>query len=129
MRNSAKFQYYLPLPFCVIGILQELQIEKADGFSLNSTITSKLFNNTELQDKGSFESSRHMVGKTKAVLRILWATLVQSMSIINHSSKESSFLSLFLLSFPMDNYLNIRCISIYVMFKNLKYLYRCFYDN
>ena len=52
---------YLPLPFCVIGILQELQMEKADGFSLNSTITSQLFNNTELQEKGSFECSEHIV--------------------------------------------------------------------
>ena len=32
----------------------------------NSTITSQLFNNTELQDKGSFESSKYIVWKSKA---------------------------------------------------------------
>ena len=31
-----------------------------------STITSQLFNNTELQNKGSFESSKHIVWKSKA---------------------------------------------------------------
>ena len=31
-----------------------------------STITSQLFNNTELQNKGSFESSKNIVWKSKA---------------------------------------------------------------